>query len=365
MFLTQVKLPMLIARWQSISRRLKYRSTKTFFLLFALGFSLNLILSACAGSKLANYVAIPQFSIGLDKEKVVRIGHQKFGALSLVKARGELEKQLKPLGITVRWNQFPAGPQLLEGLNAGRLDFGHTGETPPISAQAAGAPLLYVASEPPNPQGEAILVQKDSPIQTIADLKGKKIALNKGSNVHYLLVKTLEKAGLSYSDIKPVFMPPADARAAFERKNIDAWAIWDPYFAAAQQATGARILADGRNIVANREFFLASQSFAKKYPDRLEIMLKAINEVDKWAQPRPSEVANILSPLIGIQAQILEQAEKRKVYGVQPITEEVVAYQQQLADTFYGLKLIRKKIDIKQVAKLAKNQPLAQKGASQ
>jgi sulfonate transport system substrate-binding protein len=360
MFLTQVKLPALIARLQSVFRRVKQRSTKTFALLFALGFSLNFILSACAGSSLAKYVAVPQFSIGLEKEKVVRIGHQKFGALSIVKARGDLEKRLEPLGITVRWNQFPAGPQLLEALNADRLDFGHAGETPPISAQAAGAPLLYIASEPPNPQGEAILVQKDSPIRNVADLKGKKVALNKGSNVHYLVVQALEKAGLKYTDIKPVFLPPADARAAFEQKEVDAWAIWDPYFAAAQQATGARILTNAQNIVANREFFFANQSFAKKYPDRLKVVLESINEVDKWAKPRPREVANILSPLIGIEAPILEQVAKRKTYGVQPITEEVVAYQQKLADTFHELKLIPKKIDVKKVANVEESKQLAQ-----
>jgi sulfonate transport system substrate-binding protein len=360
MFMVQVNTYAYIARLQSIISRLKQRSIKTFFLLFALGFSLNLILSACAENSLAKYVAVPQFGIGLDKEKVVRIGHQKFGALSIVKARGDLEQRLKPLGITVLWNQFPAGPQLLEALNAGRLDFGHTGETPPISAQAAGAPLLYVASEPPNPQGEAILVQKDSPIQSVAELKGKKIALNKGSNVHYLVVRALEEAGLKYTDIKPVFLPPADARAAFEQKEVDAWAIWDPYFAAAQQATGARILADGQNIVANREFFFANQNFAKKYPDRLKVVLESINEVDKWAKPRPREVANILEPLIGIEAPILEQVAKRKTYGVQPITEEVVAYQQKLADTFQQLKLIPKRIDIKQVAKVEESKQLAQ-----
>lgn len=358
MFLNQVKMPALIARLRSFHRQLGHRSTKKFSLLFALSISLSLIISACAGSNLSNYVAVPQLSIGLDKEKVVRIGHQKFGALSIVKARGELEQRLKPLGITVLWNQFPAGPQLLEALNAGRLDFGHTGETPPISAQAAGAPLLYVASEPPNPHGEAILVQKDSPIQSVADLKGKKIALNKGSNVHYLLVQALETAGLQYTDIKPIFLPPADARAAFEQKKVDAWAIWDPYFAAAQQATGARILTDGQNIVANREFFFANQSFAKKYPDRLLAVLDAIKEVDKWAQPRPGEVANILSPLIGIEAPILEQVAQRKTYGVQPITEEVVAYQQKLADTFQRLKLIPKRIDIKEVAQVEESKKL-------
>src|ERR1700683_2795901 len=150
-------------------------------------------------------------------EKVVRVGYQKYGTFLLLKARGLLEKKLEPLGFSVAWTEFPGGPQLLEALNVGALDFGIPGEPPPIFAQAAGAPLVYVGNEPPAPRGEAILVPKDSPIHSVADLKGKSIALNKGSNVHYLLVKALEKAGVKYSDIEPVFLAPADARAAFER----------------------------------------------------------------------------------------------------------------------------------------------------
>src|SRR5437868_6173229 len=182
-------------------------------------------------------------------DKVIRIGFQKYGTLVLLKAKGSLEKKLEPLGYKVAWTEFPSGPPLLEAINVGAIDFGSVGETPPIFAQAAGAPLIYVAHEPPAPQGEAILVPKDSPIKTLADLKGKKIALNKGSNVHYLLVRALEKAGIKYSEIEPVFLAPADARAAFERKAVDAWVIWDPFQAAAEVATEARTLTDGTGLV--------------------------------------------------------------------------------------------------------------------
>src|SRR5690606_30312271 len=151
-----------------------------------------------------------------------------------LKSKGTLEDKLKGLGFKVTWTEFPAGPQMLEALNVGAIDFGNTGEAPPIFAQAAGAPLVYVAHEPPAPRGEAILVPKVSPIKTVADLKGKKVALNKGSNVHYLLVKALEKAGVKYSEIQTAFLAPADARAAFERGSVDAWVIWDPFQAAAE-----------------------------------------------------------------------------------------------------------------------------------
>ena len=163
----------------------------------------------------------------------LNIGFQKYGILPIVKAKGELEKNLAAQGVNVKWVEFPAGPQLLEGLNVGSVVFGEAGEAPPIFAQAANPNLVYVANQPPAPTAEALIVQKDSPIQSIQDLKGKRIALNKGSNVHYLLLKLLEANNLTLNDIQPVYLPPSDARAAFEKGAVDAWVIWDPFLAAA------------------------------------------------------------------------------------------------------------------------------------
>lgn len=283
---------------------------------------------------------------------MIRVGYQKYGTLSIIKAKGGLEKRLAPLNLSVQWTEFPAGPQLLEALNAGSIDFGHTGETPPIFAQAANAPLVYVGNEPPAPKAEAILVPKDSTIRSVTDLKGKKVAFNKGSNVHYLLVEALEKNGLKLSDIESVYLPPADARAAFERKSIDAWVIWDPFFGIAETATGARILQDGEGLVANREFYLASRNLVDQPGDRLKATLDEIANVDQWAATRPREVAELLSPQLGIDVPTLERVARRRPYGIQPISAEVVNYQQQVADTFFQLKLIPKEVNIQDVAQL-------------
>ena len=186
--------------------------------------------------------------------KTLRIGFQKYGTLTIVKALGTLDKRLAEQGVTVKWTEFPAGPQLLEGLNVGSIDFGTVGEAPPIFAQAAGAALVYVGSEPAAPASEAILVPRIRRCG-VADLKGRKVALNKGSNVHYLLVKQLERAGVAYRDVNVVYLTPSDARAAFERGAIDAWVIWDPFQAAAEKQLGARVLADGAGVVKNYQFF--------------------------------------------------------------------------------------------------------------
>jgi len=243
---------------------------------------------------------------------------------------------------------LPAGPQLLEALNAGSIDLGHTGEAPPIFAQAAGVPLVYLGNEPPYPTGEAILVPQDSNLRSVADLKGKKIALNKGSNVHYLLVKAVERAGLKYQDIHPVYLPPADARAAFEGGSVDAWAIWDPYLSAAQAATGARILVDGSNLVANREFFLGSRKFVEAHPEVIEVLREAVDKASQWSTERPQEVAEFLSPQVGIESKILETIVRRQPSGFKPIDASVISDQQQIADVFFQLNLIPKAVAVRE-----------------
>jgi sulfonate transport system substrate-binding protein len=249
-------------------------------------------------------------------------------------------------GIKVHWTQFPAGPQLLEGVNVGSIDIGHSGEAPPIFAEAAGTPFVYLGSQPPYPVGEAILVPKDSPIRTIADLKGKKIALNKGSNVHYLLLKALEKAGLKYQEVQTVFLPPADARAAFDGRKIDAWAIWDPFLTVAQAATDARVLTDGEGLVANREFFFATRKFAETHAEIIQALTTAIDRAAAWAKEKPAEVAAYLARDVGVDPQILEVITRRQPWGFHSIDAAVLADQQSIADAFFQLGLIPKKIDV-------------------
>ena len=283
------------------------------------------------------------------QDKTVRIGYQKYGKLVLLKGKGSLEEKLRPFGYKVSWTEFPSGPPLLEALNVGAIDFGVAGETPPIFAQAAGAPLVYLAYDPPAPRGEAILVPKDSALKSVAELKGKKVALNKGSNVHYLLVKALEKAGLKYADIQPVFLAPSDALAAFSRGSVDAWVIWDPYEAAAEASTGARILADGTGIVSNFQFYFTSKNFLAHDAKAVDVVLEALNEADDWTKNNIEAVAEQLSPSVGLPASVLAVSLKRESYGILPISDDVIASQQRIADTFFGLGLLPKTVTVSDV----------------
>lgn len=281
--------------------------------------------------------------------KEVRIGSQKGAASLLVlKAQGELEKRLGEIGYAVTWTEFPAGVVLLEGLNAGAIDFGLTGAPPPIFAQSAGADLVYALASKPSPDSQAIIVPPDSPIQTLADLKGKKVAVAKGSSTNALLVRALEAGGLQWGDAEAVFLLPADAKAAFEGGSVDAWSIWDPYYAAEEDATGARTLAtDGSIGWLNRSYYLASRPFATEHALALEVLEASLADSEAWQSTHSPEVAELLAGETGLDVEVLLLAEQRRTFGVEPITEEIVVEQQALADLFHEIGLIPDRLDIR------------------
>ncbi|MBE7366695.1 sulfonate ABC transporter substrate-binding protein [Ramlibacter pallidus] len=279
----------------------------------------------------------------------LRIGFQKGASLLLLqKAQGSIEKKLAPLGFGVKWVEFPAGPQLLEGLNVGAVDIGFVGEAPPIFAQAAGALFYYIGHDPAAPQAEAVLVPRDSPIRSVADLKGRKVALNKGSNVHYLLVKLVEKHGLRWSDISPVYLPPADARAAFESRNVDAWVIWDPFLAAAEKQTGARVLADATGVASNHQFYLGARGFVEKNGPVIRAVFDDAGEKGRWLKNNLRAAAEQIAPLQGLPVDVVESSLRRYQFDVRPLSDAVLAEQQRIADTFHQLGLIPRRVVVKE-----------------
>lgn len=281
--------------------------------------------------------------------KEFRIGWQKGSNLAILKARGNLDKKLNEEGVNVRWVEFTAGPQMLEGLNVGSIDFACVGETPPVFAQAAGADLIYIANEPPASRAEKVLVPQNSAINSLAELKGKRIVLNRGSNVHYLLLKVLEKESLAYSDVNVVYLPPADARAAFENGSVDAWIIWDPFAEAAIAQTEARVLTTGEGLVENYNLYLSTQSYAKNYPEVLKWTLDEIKTTGDWTLAHFDEAADILAPQLGLNREITRKALQNYGYGVKLLDEKVIDNQQAIADAFTNLKLISRKLEVRHV----------------
>ncbi|MFM0154200.1 sulfonate ABC transporter substrate-binding protein [Paraburkholderia sediminicola] len=279
--------------------------------------------------------------------KVLRIGYQKSGLLAILKAQGSLDDKLKPLGYSIKWFEFPAGPQLLEALNANSVDFGYTGAPPPVFAQAGGVRFVYVGAEPSGRHAEAILVRSDSTLHSVAELKGKRVALQKGSSSNYLLLEALKKAGVRYEDIQPVYLAPADARAAFESATVDAWVIWDPYYAAAQQALKARTLVDYSDLNAPYNFYEATRDFAQQHPDVIGAILGQLRTAGLWVNDHPVETAALIAPKVGLDQKLVETWVRRYPYGTTTVSDEIVRSQQVVADAFYGAHLIPQKVTVK------------------
>lgn len=277
--------------------------------------------------------------------KEIRFGFQKSAInLSLLKQQQILEKQFP--NASIKWNEFPAGPQILEALAVGSIDIGMTGDTPPVFAQAAGKPLYYVGFEAAKPKGSAILVNKSSSINSLADLKGKKVALQRGSSAHYLLVQALKKAKLNWTDIQPIWLTPAEARAAFEKGAVDAWAIWDPYYAATEVEGQTHVLTTGVGLSPNYTFYLASPDFVKQYPQALKTVLGELDKIDLWSNANRAAAVDIVAKSTGLDNKIAGIFFDRRPHPapVRPLTSEVVRQQQAVADAFYDLKLIPKPI---------------------
>jgi sulfonate transport system substrate-binding protein len=282
----------------------------------------------------------------------LRIGWQKFGVLALAKQTGALEKRFASKGVTIEWSEFNSGPPLLEALGANALDFGPTGDVPPLFAQAAGGNLLYVGTYRPPAAFHGILVHKDSPIQKLEDLKGKKIAYKRGSSAHNFAFKALATVGLTPDDVENVDLPPPDAAAAFKNGSIDAWAIWDPFFAVAESDPQARLLVTSEGIVDAWGYFLGNGDFVAANPEIVVELIDELAKVGVAAQADLEGTAKALSVLTGVKEEITKVTLTRAgsdLGKVGTVTDDAVKYQQALADDFFKLGVLPKQLAINDI----------------
>ena len=282
---------------------------------------------------------------GAPRLREFRIGYQKSGILVAARQQGSIEAALRAVGVdAVRWVEFQYGPPMMEALGLGSIDFAYVGDTPPIFAQAASARIVYVAATPASPS--AILVPPGSPLARLQDLKGKRVAFAKGSSAHNFVVQALAKAGLAYRDIQPTYLNPADAAAAFARCSVDAWAVWDPYYALAERRQNARALATTDGILNTHSFYLAHADFAARHPTVIKAVLADLHRIAVWSAANRDRLAAAISEVTGVELEAQQRAAERAVIELRPITEAVVAQQQSIADTFHGLSLIPRPIRV-------------------
>ena len=297
------------------------------------------------------FVLLCQISVRAETE--LRIGYQKSSTLfTLLKLQGILEKNLAPQGIKISWYEFSSGLPLLEALNTGNVDISaDVADTVPVFAQAAGADLTYFAREEPSPNAQAILVPQNSPLKTLSDLKGKRIAVTKAAGSHYLLIVALAKAHLTFKDITPAYLTPADGLAAFETGQVDAWVTWEPFVASAQRQQHARVLVEGQGFANYQRYYLASSAYTKQHPEILNLIYRQLEQTGVWIKAHPAEAAKLLGPLWGnMDVATVEQANGHRTYAVKPVTRDSLGEQQRIADAFFAAGLLPKAIDARAVA---------------
>lgn len=272
-------------------------------------------------------------SVAQSADKTLRVGYQRYGTLIILKQSGLLEKALSPAGWSVKWSEFIAGPQMLQALSADAIDLAETGDAPPVFAQSNWPDrLVYIGHSGSAPLGEGILVQADSGIEAIKDLKGKKVAFNRGSNVHYLLLNALTQSGLTMQDVHPVNLTPAGARAAFETKHIDAWAIWDPYLAAGEALPSAKLLTSAENLSPNRQFLLSRRAFIDQNADVARKVVTTFSGLEPWVTQNQQDLIHTLAESTGLAEGVIKTALSRLSLDVGFMDTTTQAEQQKAAD---------------------------------
>ena len=278
----------------------------------------------------------------------VRIGYQKSGVLLLARARGGIEAALKSFGpVKVEWIEFVAGPPLIEAMRAGAIDIGAVGDTPPIFAQSAGAPIVYAAAVPDADAAEAVIAPAASPIRSLRDLKGAKVGLTKGSSSHLLLIQALASVGLTMADVKATYLAPPDAASAFASGAIQAWAIWDPYLALAQQRAPTRTLVDRGDLPKSCAYIIAYRPFAERSPKLLSAVLDFRAAESAWGNAHVDEAGRIVADRTGIPKDIAVLTLRRAPLILKPVTPDIVARQQAAADIFHAQGFIPAPVAVK------------------
>ena len=287
--------------------------------------------------------------IASNDKKVVRIVRSKqLTALAVLEKKGTLEKRLGALGYKVEWPEFAAGPQQLEALNANGLDIASTAESPPVFSQAAGVPLVYLAANSSDGRAVSLLVPPNSPVKRFKDLKGKKVAFQKASIGHYLTVRAAEKEGLKLADVTSVFLAPPDANAAFSQGKVDAWFIWEPFVTRNVQNKVGRVLLDGGNGLRDtNNFYSTNRKFYQENPQVIKIFLEELQKAQVWSKKNPKEIAQLLTSATQLDAATLEKMHDKYDFALVPINEKVIKKQQDVADKWYSLGLIPKKVNVR------------------
>lgn len=283
--------------------------------------------------------------------ETLTLGFQKTGIPLVARQLKIFERRFEPKGIKVNWVEFTSGLNLLQAMDLGSVAFGNAGNVGCLFVQASGGHIVYLAGQPTGPKSEGIFVKSNSPIRSIAELKGKKVGYAKGSSSHNLIAAALERNGLSLGDITSVNLGAADGAFAFENGGIDAWVVWDPYFALGQARTETQVLAyTGDMLPDNASFLLANSAFAASHPELIQDLIDGSAEAGAWAKAHLEEVTAALAQATGIDPKILAEVNARAGFDVVPLSEKILSTEQETADRLTKLGVLPKQISVRDIA---------------
>ncbi|MEI7744628.1 MAG: ABC transporter substrate-binding protein [Chloroflexota bacterium] len=279
---------------------------------------------------------------------VLRVG--QLGSTKVIEALLTAAGEDKNLPYTIEWSLYPGGgPGFLEAAAGGNVDVGSMADTPPIFAQANGVPVKVVAAKqlPATVSTVELFAAADSPINSVADLKGRKVAITPGTILQYTVIRALEKAGLAYSDVVAVNLSPADALTAFQAGDVEVIAALDPQRAIIE-ASGAKRIGDGVGVTAGLSYVVATQkalddpAIAADIADYLPRLVRA----EAWADANPDAWEAIYQKLTNLPAPVAKSVVLHDDAAYRPLDADVTAAQQLQADTYLKFGLLKARLDV-------------------
>ncbi|WP_019391123.1 aliphatic sulfonate ABC transporter substrate-binding protein [Priestia filamentosa] len=300
-----------------------------------------LLLTACSAKSSAEPGKLKEINIGIQ---------QSLTPLWIAQEKKWFEEAFEKEGIKVKWTEFQSGPPQFEGIAGGKLDVTLVGNSPVIGGQAGGVPFKEIAMTSDGVKGNAILVNKDSNIKSLKDLKGKKIAVAKGSSGFDFLHKALKKAGISPKEVEIIQLQPDEAMPAFQNGSVDAWSIWEPFISLQTIEHDAKILADGETVgTYSPSFAIAREQFIKDHPKELETFMKVYDKTVKWQNAHNEEAVAIYAKTKNLDKKVVANVLKNTKQFNVPISKEIIKDQQNTADFQYEIGAINKEIDVSKV----------------
>lgn len=262
-----------------------------------------------------------------------------YQSISVGRTTGLLEEALARHGAELAWKgPFPAFPPILEAANAGEIEVGSGGLTNYVTAVANGSPIVAIGIEDIS-ASVGIVATGRSRIATLQELRGKRVAVNKGGTGEYLLLRALDREGIDPSEVERVYLVPEDAAAAFNSDNVDAWATWDQYFAGAQLVPGSTVLVTGTDIDnLNWTFQWVTRDFADAHPELVRTIVGTLQEANRRAAQDPGIVAELYRGN-GATEEVIDLILSWPAYTFHPLGEEEIALLHRHADDLaaYGL----------------------------